>query len=336
MEEKYKEYKKSKMYFKYIITNIFLVLLFILIVASIIKFYLMFNNDKKAINENKNYFYEIKENIVYLNSSDGLEETYECNNECKIYTRDALQGYFNKGKILLEDGTSVYLYDLLNNKKLSSDYGSIDYIFDEEGTELDNIKMFKVKDSSGKQGIIDVDGNTLVNVVYDELGKILNNQLLNYSYSRNYITAKSGDKWGLVALSNGKGLIDFQYDDIKISSYNKLAVNEGNLWTLVDETNKKIINKVYSSIDVYEDYYVVSENNKAFIIDSLGNTTSNKIDLFYPVDPWNTTTIKGLTSEIEEDIIYLYVDTPINEKTGTYKTIKYYYDEENNEIKNTN
>ena len=138
------------------------------------------------------------------------EIMYKCKNECVIYSRDNMKGYFYNGKILLQDGIVIYLYDLLNNKKLSANYNWIDYIFDDEGTEISNIKMFKVKDSYSKQGIIDTNGSVLVSVTYDELGKTIDENLLNYSYKKNYITAKSGGKWGLVALNSGKGLIDFQ------------------------------------------------------------------------------------------------------------------------------
>ena len=333
MEEKYQEYKKSKEYKKHILINVFLGFLFVLIIASIVGLYYLYNGNKKEVIANKNYFYEIKENIVYLNSSDGLESTYKCKEKCEIYTRGAFKGYFNKGRILLQEGVNIYLYDLLNNKKLSSNYSWIDYIYDESGEELDNIKMFKVKDSFNKHGIMDLNGNILVGLTFDELGKIVDNSLVNYSYENNYITAKSGLKWGLISLTNGKGLIDYQYEDIKISSYNKLAVKESNLWTLVDGYNKKLINKGYSSIDIYEKYMVVSEGKKAFVLDTLGNVTSNKIDLYYDVDPWATITVKGLSTKLEEGVINLYVDVPVDQKAGTYKTIKYFYEEENNEIK---
>ena len=332
MEEKYQEYKKSKEYKNQIKIKIFLGGLFIVIVICSIYFYFMFNN-QKVYDPKKNYTYEIIENVVYLKSNDQIEETYKCKNNCKIYTRDTFVEYFSKGRILLQDGVDIYLYDLLNNKKISSNYNWIDYIYDGKGDKLENIKMFKVTDSFNKHGILDLNGNILVGLSYDELGKIIDEKLINYSYDNNYITAKSGNKWGLISLTNGKGLIDFQYQDIKISPYSKLAVKESNLWTLVDESNKKLINKGYSSIDIYDKNLVVSENGKAFVLDTLGNVNSNKIDLFYEVNPWATITVKGLSSAKENKNLYLYVDVPLNEKAGTYKTIKYLYDEENNEIK---
>ena len=333
MEEKYEEYKKSGLYKKKVITTVFLVILFLAIVASGVYFYLQYNSPKKKVNENKNYFYEIKDNTVSLLSSDGLEETYACKSTCEIYLGNNTKGYFDKGRIILKDGFDVYLYDLLNNKKLSENYNRIDFVLDGKGTETGNIKMFKVNNNNGRQGVIDLKGNVLVAANYEELGKTIDENFSNYSYEGNYITAKADGKWGMISLTNGKGLIDYQYEDIKLSPYNKLTVKEDGLWYVVDTTNKKIIQKGYSSVDIYQEYLVVSENKKAYISDYSGNTASNKIDIYYDVDPWAVITIKGLSTSLEDDKIHLFVDVPIDVNAGTYKTVEFYYDAENNEIK---
>ncbi|MDD4187722.1 MAG: hypothetical protein PHX04_03050 [Bacilli bacterium] len=333
MEEKYERYKKSKIYKNYKRINIFLIILFLLIIGCVVKLYLMYKPTDEKIDENRVYTYELKDNTVYFSADDKLISSYECKNICKVYSKESYPEYFNLGKILLQDGVDIYLYDLLNNKKVSSNYMGIDYIFDGIGNDLANIKLFKVKDTFDKHGIMDLNGDILIPTTFNELGKTIDEKLINYSYDKNYITAKSGDKWGLIGMNNGKGLIDFQYDDIKLSTYNKLAVKEGVLWTLVDEFNKKIISKGYASIDIYQDNLVVSEDEKVFVLDTFGNVTSNKIDLYYELDPWATITIKGLSSEMIDGIIYLYVDVPLTKEAETYETITYYYDEENNELK---
>lgn len=329
MEEKYEQYKDSEIYKKKRKTNMFLIILFLIIVGCGVIFYFLYKTKDEKIDETIVYTYEIEDNKVYFSGDNQLINTYNCKNICKAYSKTSDLEYFNQGKILLQDGADIYLYDLLNKKKVSSNYIWIDYILDDRS----NIKLFKVKDTFNKNGIMDLNGSVLIPETFNELGKTLDENFINYSYEKNYITAKSGDKWGLIGMNNGKGLIDFQYDDIIISPYNKLAVKEGVLWTLVDESNKKIINKGYSSIDIYEEYLVASEDKKAFVLDTLGNVTSNKVELYYDVDPWATITIKGLSSEMLDGILYLYIDVPLNEKAGTYKTITYYYDVENNEIK---
>lgn len=329
MDEKLVKYKNSKEYKQHRLINIFLVVLFLVIIGCGYYFYKMFNKDDITYDENKNYTYEVRENTLYLNSEDGIIQSYKCNNDCEIYTSNANKTYYDKGKVMLKDGDNIYLYNLLKNKKVSGNYNRVDFIMNKDDSK---VELFKVNNSFGKQGIINLNGNILIDLIYDELGKSLDEIFLNYSFEKNYITAKLSSKWGLVSLNNGKGLIDFQYDDIKLAPYNNLIVKEGGLWFLVNELNKKIIPKGYSSIDVYENYLVVSENSQIFIVDLLGNVISNKLDIYYKVDPWATITVHGLQTYEEAGILYLIIDIPIDINVGTSKTEKYYYDKDIKEI----
>ncbi|MDD4706080.1 MAG: WG repeat-containing protein [Bacilli bacterium] len=330
MDEKFLEYKKSKQYKKHILINVFLMLLLFIILGCLYYFYLMYNNEDEIVyDENKKYTYEIKENTLYLNSNEGIEQSYKCKEDCVIYTTSSNKQYYDKGKVLIKDGESIYLYNLLKNKKISGYYNRVDFILNKEGT---SIELFKVNDSFGKQGIIDLDGNILVDMIYEELGKSLDEKFINYSLEKNYITAKLNSKWGMISLNNGKGLIDFQYEDIVITPYNKLVVKEGKLWYLVDDLNKKIIPKGYDFIFVHKDYLVVTENSQVFVLDLIGNVISNKLDIYYKVDPWATITLHGIQSYEENDIIYILVDVPVDIKAGTSKSEKYYYDLESKEI----
>lgn len=330
MDEKFQEYKKSKQYKKHILINVFLVLLLFIILGCLYYFYLMYNKDDEInYDENKKYTYEIKENTLYLNSNDGIEQSYKCNEDCIIYTTSSNKQYYDKGKVLIKDGDNVYLYNLLKNKKIGGNYYRVDFIMNKDQT---SIELFKVNDTFGKQGIIDLDGNILVDMIYDELGKSLDEKFINYSLEKNYITAKLNSKWGLISPNNGKGLVDFQYEDIIITPYNKLVVKENKLWYLVDDLNKKIISKGYDSIFVYENYLVVTENSQVFVLDLIGNIISNKLDIYYKVDPWAMITIHGIQSYEENGVIYILVDVPVNIKAGTSKQEKYYYDLESKEI----
>ncbi len=328
MDEKYEQYKKSSQYKKYKLINIFLGVLLVAIIVFCYVFYKMATKEEVYYDENKHYSYEIKNNVVYLNSEIGLEQSYKCKKNCEIYTTGSGLTYFDKGRILLKEEEIVFLYDLIGSKKLSGNYNRIDFIMDGKGTELENIKMFKINDTFDKQGVMDLNGELLIDLIYDTVGRTVDNNLLSYSYDKNYITAKSGEKWGLISLNKGKKLIELKYEDIKLSDYNKLTVKESGLWYLIDEKNNQIIPKGYSSMDVYENYLVVSENNKAFVLDLLGNVMSNKIDLYYDVDPWAVITEHGLQTKLENNKIYLMVDRPKDINAGTYETIKFYYDEQ--------
>lgn len=330
MEEKYEEYKKSKQYKIQILINIFLVLLLGGIIVAVYNFYLLYNEDDNiTLDNNKNYTYEVRENTLYLSSEEGIEQSYKCINDCEIYTSNANKQYYDQGKVLLKDGDNIYLYSLIKNKKISGNYNRVDFIMNEDQTE---IHLFKVNDFFGKQGIIDLNGNILVDMIYDELGKNLDEKFINYSLEKNYITAKLNSKWGMISLNNGKGLIDFQYQDIITTPYNKLIVKENKAWYLVDDLNKKIIPYGYESIFVYDNCLVVTDKSKVFLVDLIGNIISNKIDIYYKVDPWAVITIHGVQTYKEAGVIYLLIDVPVNINSGTSKQVKYYYDSDSQEI----
>lgn len=321
MDEKYLEYKKSKTYKKRIFMNIILFLLFIAIVVCSYYFYQAYNKDDIIYDENKNYTYEIKENTLYLNSESGIEQTYKCLEECDFYTTDNNEQYYEKGKVLLQDGEYIYLYNLLRNSK-SDNFYNLEFILDEKNEKP---KLFKVTDYYDKVGIIDLNGNVLISPIYNELGNLKNGKLTNYSFEKNYITAKRGDKWGMVSLNNGKGLIDFQYDEIKISPYNKLAVKEGKLWYLVDNMNKRVIHKGFDSIDIYEEYVLISENRELYLVNLLGNIMSNKLVLYFDEGT-------GYTSYFEDEVLYVLVDRPVVTGDDEVQKIKYFYDVEEKEF----
>lgn len=328
MDEKYQAYKKSKQYKKQVIMNLFLLLLFVAIVFVFYQFYIKYNSNTP--NVNKNYFYEINNNEVFLYSSDGLLNSYKCQNECVIYQGKRSDGYFYQGRIMLQDGEVIYLYDLLNNKKLSGNFTAVDFILDGEGNALTNIKLFLVMNDTNKYGIMNLNGTLQVNLNYEALGNFdQNEELMNYSYANNYITAKANDKWGLISLDNGKGLIDQQYEDIRLSSYHKFMVKDQGLWYLVTESNIKLLNEGYEYLDVYENYLVVVMNNQVFITDLAGNIVSDKKDLSLPIDPWLfNSAANGLYTALENDQINLYIGDQNGLKT------KYIYNADQQKIVN--
>jgi len=322
MDEKYRQYKKSWLYRKKLLMNFLMVCILVVIGYCAFLFYMEFHGGGKVPNQSKNYFYEIDGKEVLLHSSDGLLERYKCSDYCTIYKGNRNDGYFYQGKIMLQDGPAVYLCDLLNSRKLSGEYKAAAFIYDGIGTDIANIKLFVMSDAFGKNGIMNLNGSMQVDVIYEALGKIdAAGNLINYSYSKNYITAKSGGLWGLISLDNGKGLIDFQYEDLEVSPYSKLAVKEGQFWFVVDEGNKRIISKGYEAMRVYEKHLVVAENGQVFALDLLGNVMSNIL----PLGKHNHVIPYGFKTELEEGKIALYIEKLDNSGNLTYD--KYLYDD---------
>ncbi|HHX33408.1 MAG TPA: hypothetical protein GX713_04210 [Mollicutes bacterium] len=325
MEEKSSE--EHRFFNKKTIIILFIFLILVILVFIIYKLFFAPSPTEITYDPNKNYSYDIKENTLYLLSEDGVEQSYKCDGKCSFYLDNDLE-YKKEGKVLLKDEDNVYLYDLIKDKKISSNYKDIKYILDEE----EKIKLFKVTNHSDKDGIIDLNGTVLVNLNYEKLGKVHNDEFINYSYENNQIAAKNSKAWGVVALDSGAGLIDFQYEDIKLSPYERIAVKELDKWYLVDNVNKRLLFDSFDSIFIYEKYTIVILNKELYILDQDEKVISNKIPTFYEIDPWGLSLINGVYTYIEEDILYILIDTPSEEDEEEIDLIKYYYNEDNKEI----
>lgn len=295
MKEKYEEYKKSKEYKKHVIVNIFLVFVFLAIVFC---GYLFYKEYHKAPSSNAVYTYEIEDNTIILSSKNKVINTYNCSN-CEVY-----KSYFNNGLILIKDKNGIYLYDLVNNTKKTSYYTEFYFVYNDSGKDIKNAEYFVVKDSFNKWGVLDKKGSITINVSYDIIGMIDNNELTNYSYKDNFITVQKGKTWGVLGLNNSMGIIDFQYDNIILSDYEKIAVKEKDLWYLVDKNNKKLITTGYNSINIFTKYEVVTDSNQLYIVDDEGNILTNKISLIIPVDVINKT---GANIYIKDNVLNIEI-----------------------------
>ncbi len=305
-----------------------ILLILIILVFTIYKMYFAPGPTEIIFDPNKNYTYDIKDNTLYLLSEEGVEQSYKCLNECVFYSDVDLE-YKNNGIVLLKDKEDIYLFDLIKNKKISENYLDIKYILDAEN----NIKLFKVTNKNKKEGIIDLNGTILVNLNYENLGKLHNDEFINYTFADKLIAARNSKAWGAVSLENGAGLIDFQYEDIKISPFNKIAVKELEKWYLVDNYNKRLIFDAYEGIFIFNKYTVVILDKELYLLDQKEEIISNKLQVYSEIDPWGSSEISGAKPYIEEDILYVLIDVPLEDKKDEFEKVKYYYDIEEKELK---
>lgn len=246
--------------------KIIIIVVLLIILGSIYPIYYILT--KKQNTENKLYYYELKNNSLTLLSNGKIVNFYNCDSECSVY-----ENYFVNGKILLLENNKIYLYDLVKGSKLSSVYDKIYFIKDDTGT----IKYFLVQNGE-YYGIMNENGNITVNMNYKELGEIDGVNVTGLSVRDDYIIAKSTDLYGLISLSSGKGVIDFQYESINISN-NKIIAKESGKWYLIGKDNRKIIKTGYDEIITLMENNIVRDNNSIYLIDEQGNILSDKLVL---------------------------------------------------------
>ncbi len=285
--------KKSK---KIII--IVVLILVVLVIGIYTAYYIFKNKDKK----DTNYYYKVDNNSIMLLSNDKIVNFYNCNGECSVY-----ENYFVNGRLLLNDNEKIYLYDLVKGSKLSQEYDKLYFVKDDS-----TVKYFVVNNGS-LYGVMDLNGNVTVNLNYEELGSIKEDAVSNFDVANDLISAKSNGLYGVVSLSNGKGVIDFQYDDIKISS-GKIGAKTQDKWYLIGLDNRKISKLAFDEIILGENRSLVRDKNTIYFIDSSdGNILSEKLVLDKD----------DVILKFEVEVLYI-----VNNDSG--KQVKYIYNEDAN------
>lgn len=285
--------KKSK---KIII--IVVLILVVLVIGIYTAYYIFKNKDKK----DTNYYYKVDNNSIMLLSNDKIVNFYNCNGECSVY-----ENYFVNGRLLLNDNEKIYLYDLVKGSKLSQEYDKLYFVKDDS-----TVKYFVVNNGS-LYGVMDLNGNVTVNLNYEELGSIKEDAVSNFDVANDLISAKSNGLYGVVSLSNGKGVIDFQYDDIKISS-GKIGAKTQDKWYLIGLDNRKISKLAFDEIILGENRSLVRDKNTIYFINSSdGNILSEKLVLDKD----------DVILKFEVEVLYI-----VNNDSG--KQVKYIYNEDAN------
>ncbi len=278
---------------------IIVVLILVVLVVGIYTAYYIFKNKEK---EDINYYYKVDNNSIMLLSNDKIVNFYNCNGECSVY-----KNYFVNGRILLNDNGKIYLYDLVKGSKLSQEYDKLYFVKDDSA-----VKYFVVNNGS-LYGVMDLNGNVTVNLNYEELGSIKEDTVSNFDVTNDLISVKSNGVYGVVSLSNGKGVIDFQYDDIKISS-GKIGAKTQDKWYLIGLDNRKISKLAFDEIILGENRSLVRDKNTIYFINSSdGNILSEKLVLDKD----------DVILKFEVEVLYI-----VNTDSG--KQVKYIYNEDAN------
>lgn len=278
---------------------IIVVLILVVLVIGIYTAYYIFKNKGK---KDTNYYYKVDNNSIMLLSNDKIVNFYNCNGECSVY-----ENYFVNGRLLLNDNEKIYLYDLVKGSKLSQEYDKLYFVKDDS-----TVKYFVVNNGS-LYGVMDLSGNVTINLNYEELGSIKEDAVSNFDVANDLISAKSNGLYGVVSLSNGKGVIDFQYDDIKISS-GKIGAKTQDKWYLIGLDNRKISKLAFDEIILGENRSLVRDKNTIYFISSSdGNILSEKLVLDKD----------DVILKFEVEVLYI-----VNTDSG--KQVKYIYNEDAN------
>lgn len=251
--------------------------------------------DTKTNKKSKNYYYIY---FTYKNKAYGVNVILETkNNKTEKSTYE-----------ILNTNTSSITKLNIENIKINNNH-AYQYVHDNNQNTI-NLDYFNIYNDINKQGIIDINGNIIIDLIYDEF-KFINDS---------YIIAKKDNKYGLID-KNNKEIIPFEYDRIfNINTY--LILEKDKKLSIANKDGKIFIKDkidISSYLDTSNEYYFTSKeyNNKLYL--SIINNNKNNIYLINSKDIERKISTNNIFYNLENNYIY-----DINETNN--KAIITYYD----------
>ncbi|MBQ9853478.1 MAG: WG repeat-containing protein [Bacilli bacterium] len=167
-------------------------------------------------------------------------------------------------------------------------------------------KLIDLNSRFDKYGIIDGDGNIILDLIYDNI--IVTDPKYNFRYVLLYMN----NKWSIYDLDKNILLWDDEFDDISrllgrsndaySVTYKYIAVCKNNKWGFLDYNCDLIIPYMYDAAfsSINENYMYVKENNKYCVIDKNNNVIAKDLDYdeIWEMDKnFNYFLVRKLTSE---------------------------------------
>lgn len=241
-----------------VIIAILVVIMFIFIIKGIVT-----KDDVTGKVTSKSYFTAFKDNkwgVIDNSGNNIIDPSYKE----MIVIPDSKMGVF----ICTYDinyETGEYKTKALNekNEPIFMQYEQVEAISNKD--KNDNLwyesNVLKIK-KDGKYGMIDLLGNEILPIQYEEIQAILG--------TKNLFKVKKDEKYG-VTNNEGKIIIDAQYSDIDVLGEDKVGFiikNDEGKYGLIDYSRSQILETKYDSIqNVYgNDLYVVTEAGKQKIV----------------------------------------------------------------------
>ena len=207
------------------------------------------------------YRYEKTEDGIVFYADDKELVTYSCS-DCEPYLVGQYE-YFSTNPTLLAivENDEVFLYDYTAKEIVSDKYTQMKNLKDDDETVA-----FIVANDKGIFGVIDLNGDVIVPIEYEELAFAPSGgDVTDYSYEKNLITAKKNGKWGIINF-NGEEVIPFEYDDIYYNGYDAVVVYDEGLWYLHDLENNELIKNGYNMMIPINSYVFAVVDNIFYIL----------------------------------------------------------------------
>ena len=189
-----------------------------------------------------------------------------------IYGEIESLGY-KEGELLVEQDGKYGVINIKGTNLIPVKYGTVGvdayYTEDDKYAKAGYIVGIKT-DEGYRYGYIDVDGNTLLEAVYNDISRV---QDINDNTNIYLIASKNG-QYGVY--KNKSQLINNEYQSIQYNkNINSFIIEKSKKYGVADINGNIIIDVKYSQIDINGKYlYVKDRSGKTEVLDSNGNATN--------------------------------------------------------------
>lgn len=265
---------------------------------------------------------------------------YECENKekCGLLSYGMFDYCNATNKLVaLFDGEKKLLYNYEDMKVVFEADDIYSYIYQ---SEYDTDYAYLLYEIDDKVGILNLNGEILVEAIYDDIA--LSNPTYDgeYSIERNVIAALKDNKVGVIKMETGEEVVPFEYEYIKI--YDRYYVIRNNDTESLVDLGVNPILEGFKRIDIFYDLVFAEKDNKIYVYDLKGNqylsetfdikkSYENHLDSGYYVYSMHEEDRK-LTIEVKDSGEYLACyELDKNEKKLTEFDCKEIIDEEDDE-----
>lgn len=212
----------------------------------------------------------------------------------------------NNNYLVLSNNSKSWIYDYENDKIINNYFTSYEHL---------NNNYYKAIDSNNMYGIIDIDGNVLVNFEYEYID----------DFKNNILTYKKDNKYKFLNTLNMNQNTEL-YDKIVLINDKLYGYLKDEIYYIATYENYTPVNNIeYKYLYAYEDIIFAVHNKKIEILDSnLHNTLLMNISTFYEYTEKKEK--DSLNIHVSNEILYFDI---IQEDK---KYIRYAYDLKNKKI----
>lgn len=261
---------------------------------------------------------KVEDGNVYVND----KKIYACNDKKNcLSVYEGAFFYCNKTDkiITIADGDSRILYDYGNEEILLEADNIYSTIYQDDSYEKYAYLVYR---KNGLEGLVSIYGDIITEPIYENIGLYNPVYFGEYSISNGTIAARKDGKVGVIALKDGKEVISFLYDDVRIYDDYYILVSDDEI-SLVDLHQKQLLKGEFDNMVILEGYLFVEQNNQLYIYDTNGNKLLDDSIAIYNSFENNLENGYVVDSDSENLIItvFEYTNNEVNSYCYTFDTL---------------